>query len=274
MKWHVLFALAQLAVLESVAFDKSDTFDEALYVHIGAAAWRNHSIAMNPVPAWGFGAALAAAGVIGDVENRNYLYDSKSAALFRPRLLSARQATILLVVAAGLALASAARVFSPAAALLAHALWVLSPNIVANGSLATLDAWAAAWLAIALWAALAKRSLVWCAAACALATASKLPAIGAAPFLFLLNDRRDARAALTFFAGFLLALWAAYGFQFGVMYWQNHGDEFVFGPVPAPSFFATCCRSRHADSSTVMAPSFSAKYASAVFGGSMRRRWR
>src|SRR6185436_13836703 len=62
----------------------------------------------------------------------------------RKNLLAGRLATIAVTVFGGLLLWSAARRFGEGAGLVTHALWCLSPTVLAQGALATLDAWVAA----------------------------------------------------------------------------------------------------------------------------------
>src|SRR5436189_294599 len=121
----------------------------------------------------------------------------------RRNLFAARSATILVTVLGGLLLWNAARRFGDLAAVATYALWCLSPTLLANGALATLDAWVTSMLCAVLWAAVRfwERPTPARAAAAGLcfglALASKISALGVAPVLLVagaLALRRSARA--------------------------------------------------------------------------------
>jgi hypothetical protein len=76
---------------------------------------------------------------------------SKSPDGIRRTLFAARTATIAVVLAGGWLLGLAAAAFGGTARVTAHALWAFSPTVLANGALATHDAWAAALLCAVLW---------------------------------------------------------------------------------------------------------------------------
>lgn len=144
-------ALVQAVLLLGIARDKSDTVDEGSYMASAAALWAHRDfqyLCGSPVlPMWGFALALRTVDPALAATPRTAPLDTVvggSPAAFRRRLLAARGATVVVVVVAGLALWSAARRFGPRAALAAQALWCFSPTILANGALATLDAWSAA----------------------------------------------------------------------------------------------------------------------------------
>jgi hypothetical protein len=245
----LLFAALQAALLFSTAAAKSDTFDEPTYLRAGALQWTEGRMCMTPVPAWAFGAALAATGTLGEVSA-----DMDPEAYFiqagmERRLLAGRAATIAVVVAAGLLLFLTGARVSARVGLLAQALWCFSPALLAHGSLATLDAWTAALLAGALWAfaRFEERPTAWRAAAVgafvALAGGAKITAVGAAPFAVLgfwlvVRGRRGVfvRAVSAFVVGFALTTWAACRFEVGIVNYERPGFRFEAGPLPAPSW--------------------------------------
>lgn len=241
---HVLTAVAHLLLLESICFDKSDTYDEHLYVDLGSSQWSRGLIAMNALPLWGFGAAQAVAGLVLDPPEGPRLIDQRLGVRWEERLLAARQATIAVVVAAGLLLAGAARGRAgPLAGILLHLAWVLSPNILANGSLATLDPWAASMIAACVWAAErhhrdpSLRRLVVLAFLAACAASCKPTAGVVAPFALALALARAERgrrlgAVVLFGSVWLGSVWAIHAFDWG----QVSGKGLTFGPVPMPTF--------------------------------------
>lgn len=248
-------ALLQTALLTHTAWDKSDTADEVTYIAAAASllgtGTTNQNCEAPLLPKRGFGATLLLAGYpVFSAPNGlaawHHLAESRHA---RPEttdrtsvaatpealqrlLLSARAATILVVVLAGLLLFQIALRWGNGPALASQSLWVSSPLILAHGSLATLDAWTAATmvLVVATVFRFADRPSVKYAAliggACGLAAATKISTLAALPVLLVvlgLAVRRGTtapnlsfvRATLAAAGGFLLTLWAVYGFTIG-----------------------------------------------------------
>jgi hypothetical protein len=233
----LLLAAAQGLLLARTAWDKSDTMDEPYYLATAADQWARWDFSACDAPAlpkWGFGAALRLSDPglfdLGRQSGRDPLW-SRPMAQGRRNLFAARMATILVTVGAGLLLWAAARRFGPLAGALAHALWCFSPAVLANGSLATLDAWAAAGAALCLFAGLrlldrpTPARAAGLGAALALAAACKATALGLVPVAVGITAwavTREAgprrarllRAGLALGAAFLFVLWAAYLFRF------------------------------------------------------------
>jgi hypothetical protein len=147
----LVLAAAQAALLLHTAWDKSDVVDEPTYVVAAARLWQRHNFSWNPegpvLPKWGFAVALRLMGRMvesppGTDPARELLWSLPLPELRRV-LLGVRATTIAVTVAAGLLLWAAARRFGEGPALLTHALWCFSPLVLATGSLAKLDAWAA-----------------------------------------------------------------------------------------------------------------------------------
>ena len=254
----VALALAQTALLAVTAWDKSDTADESEYVAAAATLWANGDVGYlcgAPVlPRWG--AALALAAVDPAVtrtprdEPLRYVLADVPPERLRAVLFAVRLPTILIVVAGGLVVASAARRFGSTAAVLTHALWCFSPTVLANGSLATLDAWAAAFLCMAAWALLRGRERFGAASAailgvaCGAAAASKITALGFVPvaaLAILVGVPRGARATTlaTAAVAFLATIWATYAFTVGPVHvgmpCEPDGGR-VVGPLPFPAW--------------------------------------
>jgi len=230
-----LIALAQAGLLAHTAWDKSDTADEPTYMAVAVRQWQGDFTANCESPAlpkWGFGLALR----LVDAE----LFDPQSKrgrdplwSRFLPEtrrnLMAARSATILVTVLGGVLLFLCGRRTSTGTGLLAQALWACSPTTLANGSLATLDAWAAAGCALVLWLGLRcyERPSATRAAllgeGLALSAACKVTTLGLVPLALLLVAlavRRESppkawRAALgrllALGAGFAVTLWLVYG---------------------------------------------------------------
>jgi len=146
--------VVQLFLLVTTAWDKSDTADEIRYVASGVTLWatgRFRDLCEAPVlPKWAFAAALrstdprVARAPASWQETMGFLVDTRTPPELLRMFFTARLATIAATLAAGLLLWRAAARFGTAPGLVALTLWVFSPTVLANGSLATLDAWAAA----------------------------------------------------------------------------------------------------------------------------------
>lgn len=204
-------AAIQAVLLVTTAWDKSDTIDEPHYLATAVRQWNERTLRHNPdapaLPKWGFAVMLHFTDpplFEGGTSGRHPLW-SRPPEHMRRNLFAARSATIALTVVAGLVLAAAALRYGFVAALVTQTLWCFSPTVLANGSLATLDGWVAAWLAIAIGAAtgFVDRSTPWRAAlvgaTLALAAASKVTALGAIPVALVaslwLAFRRGPRPA-------------------------------------------------------------------------------
>lgn len=237
----LVLAAAQAALLLHTAWDKSDVVDEPTYVVAAARLWKRHDFWWNaeaPVlPKWGFAVALRLMDRLDEtppgMDPATHLLWSRPVPELRRVLLGVRGATIAVTVAAGLLLWAAARRFGDAPALLTHALWCFSPLVLASGSLARLDAWAASMICALVWCTVRfteRPTLARAAAAgvvMGLAAACKVPTLGALPVVIGVGvwtvgrnaPAARARRGLGFFLAFglaaLLALWACYGFTIG-----------------------------------------------------------
>lgn len=274
----MVFASVQSVLLLHTALDKSDVIDES--THIGAAAllWAHGDFRTNreaPVlPKWGFALAIRLVDPTLSRAPRDHLAAidhtlwSKPFPTMRRNLVAARIATVAVVVAGGLFLWLAARRFGEATALCTHTLWCFSPSILAHGSLATLDGWAAALVCVAIWATvrLVERPtlLRWVqagavsalAAACKITTLGVLPVIAFAGVAALRTEerrasdskessRRTVASLLVFLLAMVLTLWAIYGFEVDVVSLKNPYGEAQptqsvgngsVGPVPAAAW--------------------------------------
>ena len=235
----------QAGLLAHTAWDKSDTIDEPFYLAVSIPQWFHLDLATNceapALPRWGFGLALRLADPPlfdeSSGQGRHPLW-SRAMPETRRNLFAARAATILVTLTGGLFLWSAARAFGEGVALLTYALWCFSPGILASGSLATLDAWVTALSCVVIWATLRLQQrptpghAVIVGSALALTAAAKVTGLGLIPVAVAVGgwaqwreSRKQARpwvrpllamiGALTL--GFVLTLWAVYGFRFGVL---------------------------------------------------------
>ncbi|WUI02699.1 phospholipid carrier-dependent glycosyltransferase [Spirillospora sp. NBC_00431] len=192
--------LAQLAaVMVSTAVAQSPTTDEPVYAASGALYFKEHDLRYNaehpPLGKLiiGAGPVLAGArvdsGFTGDqyAAGRHLLYDWGNDA--RDLMLAARLPVIVLTVLFGLVLFAFARdLTGPAGGLAALTLYAFSPDVIAHGSLATLDVPMAGFLLTSVW-------LLWRArrrprlyvplagAALGAALATKMSALPAVPVL-------------------------------------------------------------------------------------------
>ncbi|WP_328875851.1 phospholipid carrier-dependent glycosyltransferase [Streptomyces sp. NBC_00287] len=159
----VVVLLAQMAVaMVTTAVQQTPTIDEPVYVGTAAVYLHEHSLRLNPEhPPLGklvVGAGVALAdprydasfeGDQGQV-GRHLLYASGNDPW--RLMLFARLPVIVLTLLFGLVVFAFARELAgPAAALTAMALYCFSPDLVAHGSLATLDVPAAGFLLTSVW---------------------------------------------------------------------------------------------------------------------------
>jgi 4-amino-4-deoxy-L-arabinose transferase-like glycosyltransferase len=266
----VLALLAlQAGLLAHTAWDKSDTADEPVYLAAALGQWVEGDLTSNcespALPKWGFALALRLSDpTLFDLtvrQGRHPLW-SRTLPQTRRNLFAARLTTLLVTLAGGVCVFLLASRFGRAAALAALALWVCSPNVLAQGSLATLDAWAAAGTAAAAWAgvrfferprlgrALLTGACVGLAAACKVTTLASLPVL-AAGFAWACLRRTsgdiEPRTRLPrllvgwtgLALGFLLTLWLVYGGRLARVQTELLCGEPVagfgahtFGPVP------------------------------------------
>ena len=237
----LVLATAQAALLLHTAWDKSDVVDEPTYVVAAARLWQGHNFSWNPegpvLPKWGFAVALRLMDRLAERPQgmdpfRHFLWSLPTPEL-RRMLLGVRATTIAVTVAGGLLLWAAARRFGEGPALLTHALWCFSPLVLATGSLAKLDAWAASMICALLWCTVRfseRPTLARAAVAGAvmgLAAACKVTTLGALPVVIGVGGwtvRRSAlpprtRRGIEFLLAFgfaaFLALWACYCFTIG-----------------------------------------------------------
>ena len=266
----LLLSAVQAVLLLHTAWDKSDTIDEPYYLATAVDQWTFLDFSRCDAPAlprWGFAAALRL------VDPRLFDPDSKSGrnplwsrpmAIGRRNLFVARLSTIALTVAGGLWLWRAARRFGDVPGAVAHALWCFSPAVLANGSLATLDAWAASFACLVLWRVVhfLEDPSPWQAAfvglALALAAAAKITTLGLVPvaagagaWVVLGQSAGEARRPLGRLAAvlgvaalaFVVTLWAVYAFNCdtvdtGRVCEKETGlPHHVYGPLPFAPFF-------------------------------------
>ncbi|MFI1722791.1 phospholipid carrier-dependent glycosyltransferase [Streptomyces sp. NPDC020489] len=213
--------LAQMAVaMVTTAVRQTPTIDEPVYVATATDYLRVHEVRLNPEHP-PLGKLVIAAGVaVADPHHdpsfagdqgrvgRHLLYESGNDP-WRV-MLWARLPVIALTLAFGLVvLAFARELVGPAGGLVALALYAFSPDVIAHGSLATLDVPTAGFLLTSVWLLWRARRrphlyvpLAGLAAGAALAT--KMSALAAVPVLLALaawsvwcHGSRDRRRALT-----------------------------------------------------------------------------
>lgn len=238
-------AILQAALLALTAWDKSDTADEPSYIVGGMHQWVRGDYLENchapPLPRWAYASALRVVDPALFTQWREssrwtapHPLFSRSASDLRRNLFATRLTTVLVTVAGGLFLWHAALLaFGWPAALVTHLLWCFSPTVLAHGSLATLDAWAASLLCAATWCAVrlwqAATALRWAllGIALGLAAGSKVTTLAFAPVAIAIGVvalRRQAvgwRRALVGIAvcgvAFAAVLWTLYGFDVGIV---------------------------------------------------------
>ncbi|WP_436527217.1 phospholipid carrier-dependent glycosyltransferase [Actinoplanes sp. HUAS TT8] len=207
---RLLYLLAVVAILGQMAFamvttamQQTPTIDEPVYLATAEVYTQQHSLRYNPEHP-PLGKLIMAAGLaFGGAHELDPAYPGSQTALGRTLLyesgnnpfrllMAARLPMILLTLLFGLVVLAFARdVAGPAGGLVALALYAFSPDVIAHGSLATLDVPAAGMLLTAFWLAWRGRKrpyrylpLAGLALGAALATrASALPAV---PLLVLL----------------------------------------------------------------------------------------
>ncbi|GAA1820151.1 phospholipid carrier-dependent glycosyltransferase [Actinomadura chokoriensis] len=235
--------LAQMAfAMLATAVAQSPTVDEPVYIGTGVTYLRDHDLRYNPEHP-PLGKILIGAGaVLGgarldtsftgtDLEvGPHLLYASGNDA--QRVLLAARLPVIVLTLLFGLVVFAFARdLAGPAGGVAALALYAFSPDVIAHGSLATLDVPAAGFLLTSAWLAWRARRrprlyVPLTGLALGAATATKMSALPAVPVLLALvavsawtscrsrDARRPVAAALLSAAGAgVLAagvVWAAY----------------------------------------------------------------
>ncbi|MCL7424958.1 phospholipid carrier-dependent glycosyltransferase [Streptomyces sp. YS415] len=199
----VAVLLAQMAVaMVTTAVRQTPTIDEPVYVGTAAVYLHEHSLRLNPEHP-PLGKLVVAAGVAladphydvsfegdqGEV-GRHLLYESGNDPW--RLMLFARLPVIVLTLLFGLVVFAFARELAgPVAALTALALYCFSPDLIAHGSLATLDVPAAGFLltsAWLLWRARLRprRYLPLAGVALGAALATKMSALPAVPVLMAL----------------------------------------------------------------------------------------
>ncbi|MDQ7808776.1 glycosyltransferase family 39 protein [Amycolatopsis sp. A133] len=199
----VVALLAQMAVVMiTAAVEQTPTIDEPVYVGTAVHALDRHSLRYNPehpplgklIIATGlaFSGAQADPGFDGDQTQlgRHVLYErgSDPARL----MLLARLPVMVLTLLFGLVVFAFARdLTGRAGGVTALALYALSPDVIAHGSLATLDVPVAGFLVTSawlLWRARARpgRYLPLAGLALGAAVATKMSALAAVPVLLLL----------------------------------------------------------------------------------------
>ena len=195
--------LFQLAVaMTTTAVQQTPVIDEPVYVGAAVVQWQQHSLRYNaehpPLGKTLLGVGLAVAeprldpAFAGDQTalGRTVLYESGNDP--GRLLLFARLPMIALTLAFGVVVLLFARdLFSPVGGLLALALFAFSPDVIAHGSLATLDVPAAGFLLVAVWAAWRARGRPppWLAVtglALGAALATRMSTLPAVPVVLLL----------------------------------------------------------------------------------------
>ncbi|WP_233605940.1 phospholipid carrier-dependent glycosyltransferase [Micromonospora sp. Llam0] len=196
----VALLLGQMAVaMVTTAVAQAPTIDEPVYVGAAALYLQGGGLQVNPEhPPLGkliIGAGLAFADP--DIQpsfqgnqtdlGRHVLYEAGNDA--DRLLLLARLPMILLTLAFGLVVLAFARdITGPAGALIALAVYAFTPDVIAHGSLATLDLPAAGFLLTSAWLLWRARRRLWvylplAGLALGAALATKMSALAAVPVL-------------------------------------------------------------------------------------------
>lgn len=199
----VLALLAQMALaMVTTAVQQTPTIDEPVYVGTATVYLHEHSLRFNPEHP-PLGKLVIASGLVfahphldpafeGDQTElgRSVLYESGNDPW--RLMLAARLPVIVLTLLFGLVVLAFARdLTGPAGGLLALALYAFSPDVIAHGSLATLDVPAAGFLLTSVWALWRARQrprlhLPLAGAALGAALATRMSALPAVPVLLLL----------------------------------------------------------------------------------------
>ncbi|ANZ43346.1 glycosyltransferase [Lentzea guizhouensis] len=234
--------LVQMAIaMITTAVRQAPTVDEPVYVGATVVQLHQHSLRYNPehpplgklVMATGlvFTGARVDPGFAGDQTElgRHVLYEAGNDP--QRLLLAARLPMIVLTLLFGLVVFAFARdLFGPAGGFVALALYAFSPDVVAHGSLATLDVPAAGFLLTSVWLVWRARGKASCLPLAGLAlgaaVATKMSALAAVPVLVLLaalsvrDVRRPAVAALVAVA----VVWASYLAVDPLLRWESPAD--------------------------------------------------
>ncbi|RNF99044.1 phospholipid carrier-dependent glycosyltransferase [Streptomyces botrytidirepellens] len=199
----VAVLLAQMAVaMVTAAVEQTPTIDEPVYVGTAKTYLQEHSLRFNPEhPPLGklliatgllFAHARLAPGFAGDqgALGRRLLYESGNDPW--QVMLWARLPVIVLTLLFGLVVfAFATELAGPVGGVAALALYTFSPDVIAHGSLATLDVPMAGFLLASVWLLWRARRrplrhLPLAGAALGAAVATKMSALPAVPVLMLL----------------------------------------------------------------------------------------
>ncbi|MET8850165.1 phospholipid carrier-dependent glycosyltransferase [Amycolatopsis sp. NPDC004625] len=202
-RWYALVVFALLAEMAiamlTTAVEQSPTIDEPVYAGTAVVYLEQHSLRYNPEhPPLGkliIATGLAFAdvhldpGFSGDQTQlgRHVLYESGRDP--GRLLLLARLPVIVLTLLFGLVVFAFARdLTGPAGGLVALALYALSPDVIAHGSLATLDVPVAGFLVTSAWRARRRPALYVPLTGLALgaAVATKMSALAAIPVVLVL----------------------------------------------------------------------------------------
>ncbi|WP_442817125.1 glycosyltransferase family 39 protein [Streptomyces sp. NBC_01334] len=235
----VAVLLTQMAVaMVTTAVRQTPTIDEPVYVAAAAGYLHEHRVRLNPEHP-PLGKLVVAVGVAfarphvdpwftgtQEAAGRHLLYESGNDPW--RLMLWARLPVIALTLLFGLVVFAFTRdLAGPAPALTALALYALSPDVVAHGSLATLDVPAAGFLLTSVWLLWrardggARRYLPLAGAALGAALATKMSTLPAVPVLAALaalsvcarrprDARRALRAAGVVTVTGVAVVWAAY----------------------------------------------------------------
>lgn len=242
LRRRVIYLLAVAAMLGAMAFamvttavQQTPTIDEPVYVATAEVYRQQHSVRYNPEHP-PLAKLVMAAGLAFDDARLDPGYQGNQTRLGRHLLyetghnpfrlmLLARLSIIVLTLAFGLVVLAFARdLAGPWGGLLALALYSFSPDVIAHGSLATLDVPAAGFLLTAFWLLWRARDrprlylpLAGVALGAALATRmNTLPAVPLVLILAFLAGRKTgrwtARAARTLLVGVIAVavVWLVY----------------------------------------------------------------
>ncbi|MDT7786617.1 MAG: hypothetical protein QOF58_5036 [Pseudonocardiales bacterium] len=221
----VFVLLAQMAfAMVTTAVRQTPTIDEPVYIGAAVVQYEQHSLRYN-VEHPPFGKLIMSTGLVfagvrldpsfaGDQTalGRHVLYESGNSP--GRLLLLARLPMIVLTLLFGLVVFLFARdLFGPAGGVVSLALYALSPDVIAHGSLATLDVAVAGFLLTAVWLswrADVHPALVGLALGAAVAT--KMTALAAVPVVLLLvalSGRRRKAAGIVGLVA-MIVVWASY----------------------------------------------------------------